>query len=208
VQLQLSSGRSGQLQKSIDAGLSAQLSAWFPWLKLGGDLRAGQATTTSSQEGQSIVPQPVESAARQLVELCLHYLVSQPDRVRFAGRGSPLPELEMIIESPRMIAFVDAPAGTEFLPLAAELNDGRVVTFFDPLIEKLTSEGGTLPVQYRMTHQPRKAGVSPVRRSPSPSRRLSRRLRDANTPSDHRQTPGIGDSRVATSSRRRSSAMS
>ena len=37
--------------------------------------------------------------------------------------------------SPRMIAFVDACAGSRFLPQAAELNDGRVVTFFDPLIE-------------------------------------------------------------------------
>jgi hypothetical protein len=38
--------------------------------------------------------------------------------------------------SPRMIAFVDVPPGTRFLPQAAELNDGQVVTFFSPLIEK------------------------------------------------------------------------
>ena len=37
---------------------------------------------------------------------------------------------------PRMIAFVDVPPGIRFLPQAAELNDGQVVTFFSPLIEK------------------------------------------------------------------------
>ena len=37
----------------------------------------------------------------------------------------------------RMIAFVDVPPGTRFLPQAAELNDGQVVMFFSPLIEKL-----------------------------------------------------------------------
>jgi hypothetical protein len=47
-----------------------------------------------------------------------------------------------------MIAFIDAAAGTRFLPQAAELNDGRVVTFFDPLVEALRRDGGTLPVGY------------------------------------------------------------
>jgi hypothetical protein len=34
-----------------------------------------------------------------------------------------------------MIAFVDVPPGTRFLPQAAEQNDGQVVTVFSPLIE-------------------------------------------------------------------------
>jgi hypothetical protein len=45
-----------------------------------------------------------------------------------------------------MIVFIDASVGTQFLPLAAELNDGRVVTFFDPLIEKLKRNGEATPV--------------------------------------------------------------
>ena len=47
-----------------------------------------------------------------------------------------------------MIAFVDVPPGTRFLPQAAELNDGQVVTFFSPLIEKLQRDGGIRPVAY------------------------------------------------------------
>ena len=50
-----------------------------------------------------------------------------------------------------MIAFVDIPPGTRFLPQAAELNDGQVVTFFSPLIEKLKRDGGTPPVAYPET---------------------------------------------------------
>ena len=45
-----------------------------------------------------------------------------------------------------MIAFVDIPPGTRFLPQAAELNDGQVVTFFSPMIEKLQRDGGIRPV--------------------------------------------------------------
>jgi hypothetical protein len=47
-----------------------------------------------------------------------------------------------------MMAFVDASPGTKFLPLAAELNDGRVVTFFGTLAGKLKRDDGTLPVGY------------------------------------------------------------
>jgi hypothetical protein len=47
-----------------------------------------------------------------------------------------------------MIAFIDAPPRTQFLPAAAELNDGRVVAFFDSLIERLKRGGGRLPVAH------------------------------------------------------------
>lgn len=50
-----------------------------------------------------------------------------------------------------MVAFVDVPPGARCLPQAAEFNDGRVVTFFSPLIEKLKRDGGTLPGAYPHT---------------------------------------------------------
>jgi hypothetical protein len=65
----------------------------------------------------------------------LHYLVNQPERICVVNQNTPFPGAEAIAASPRMIAFVDVPPGTRFLPQAAELNDGRVVTFFSPLIE-------------------------------------------------------------------------
>ena len=133
---------------STTARLAAKLTALFPWLRVDADAEARRTTTKGRQEGENIVLQPVESATRQLVELSLHYLVNQRDRIRLIGHGSPLPDRDAVGASPRMIAFVDACAGSRFLPQAAELNDGRVVTFFDPLIEILKQDGGVLPVGY------------------------------------------------------------
>jgi hypothetical protein len=149
VQLQISEDRSEQLQKSFGAKLGARLPGLFPWLKLDGELEAGRAKTTGQADGQSITLQPVEDPARQLVKLSLHYKANHPERIWFQeGPDWNLPLPDKILQSPRMIAFIDAPPGTQFLPAAAELNDGRVVAFFDPLIEKLKRDGGTLPVAY------------------------------------------------------------
>ena len=67
------------------------------------------------------------------------------------ARGTEIPSREDISASPRMIAFIDVPPGTMFLPQAAELSNGRVVTFFGPLIEKLQQAGGRLPATYPKT---------------------------------------------------------
>jgi hypothetical protein len=82
------------------------------------------------------------------VQLCLHYLVNQEDRIRLVSSGADIPHRDDISASPRMIAFVDVPPETMFLPQAAELDDGRVVTFFDPLVKKLQQDGDTSPVAY------------------------------------------------------------
>ncbi len=148
VELQLSAIQTGQLEKSTGGRLNAGLSALFPWLKIDADVEARKVTTRGLQDGQSITLRPVDSPARQLAQLSLHYLVNQPDRICAVGHGAPFPDADAIAASPRMIAFVDVPPGTKFLPQAAELNNGRVVTFFDPLIEKLKRNGGTLPVTY------------------------------------------------------------
>lgn len=124
------------------------MSSLFPWLKIGADVETGLTATRGSQDGQTITLQPIDSAARQLVQLSLHYVVNQPERICVVSPDTRLPEAEDIAASPRMIAFVDVPPGTRCLPQAAELNDGRVVTFFSPLVEKLQRDGGTLPVAY------------------------------------------------------------
>lgn len=119
VEVQVSAGRTGQLDKSADVRLGAGLPALFPWLKLNADVDVGRVTTSGRQEGSNIVLQPVESAARRLVELSPHYLVNQPRRICVVGQQSPLLSSGDIAASPRMIAFVDAGPGTRFLPQAA-----------------------------------------------------------------------------------------
>jgi hypothetical protein len=149
VELQLTHERVRQLQESWGGKLDVTLTALFSWLKLGAGAETTATSSTDQHEAQSIVLQPVETPSRQLVELCLHYLASQPERICFYGGKEPqLPADRAILRSPRMIAFVDASPGTMFLPLAAELNDGRVVTFFDPLAERQVRGGGDLPGPY------------------------------------------------------------
>jgi hypothetical protein len=151
VELQVTASWAEQLEKSSAGHLNAGLSALFPWLKADAGVEARKAVTLARQDGQSVTLQPVDSAARQLVQLSLHYLVNQPERICVVNQDTPFPGADVIAASPRMIAFVDIPPGTRFLPQAAELNDGRVVTFFSPLIEKLKRDGGTLPVAYPET---------------------------------------------------------
>jgi len=148
VELQISAGRTLEAEKTAGGRATAGLSALFPWLKAEAEVEASRTTVRGQQDGQNVVLQPVESASRQLVQLSLHYLVNQRARICVADQQTPLPDAGAIGASPRMIAFVDVPPGTRLLPQAAELNDGRVVTFFSPLIEKLKQDGGTLPDAY------------------------------------------------------------
>jgi hypothetical protein len=151
VELQIRAGRAEQAQKTGGGSATAGLSSLFPWLKAEAQVQASRTTMREEQDGQSIVSRPVESAARQLVQLSLHYLVNQPSRICAADQQTLLPDAAAIGTSPRMVAFVDVPPGARFLPQAAELNGGRVVTFFSPLIEKLKRDGGTLPGPYPRT---------------------------------------------------------
>jgi len=81
VELQVTAGWAQQLEKSAAGHLSAGLSALFPWLKADVGVDAGKAVTLAGQDGQTVTLQPVDSAARQLVQLSLHYLVNQPQRI-------------------------------------------------------------------------------------------------------------------------------
>lgn len=105
--------------------------------------------TLGEQEQESITLEAVDNAERQLVELALHYLVNLPARVAsHSGGPSRLPDEAAILASPRMIAFVDVAPGTKFVPLAAELDGGRVKTFFDPLAGTLQHPGGKPALRY------------------------------------------------------------
>ena len=82
VELQVTAGWAEQSREIYRGHLNAGLSALFPWLKVDAGVEAGKAATRARQDGQSITLQPVDSAARQLVQLSLHYLVNQPADLR------------------------------------------------------------------------------------------------------------------------------
>jgi hypothetical protein len=116
VELQISAGQTGQLEKPVSDRLNAGLPALFPWLKLNTDVDTGRVSTSSRQEGSNIILQAVESAARELVELALHYLVNQPGRICTVGQESPLPSSGTIAASPRLVEMLRRDGGS--LPVA------------------------------------------------------------------------------------------
>jgi hypothetical protein len=100
VELQITAGRTEQAQKTGGGSATAGLSSLFPWLKAEAQVQVGRTTMREEQDGQSIVLRPVESAARQLVQLSLHYLVNQPSRICVADQQTPLPDTAAIGASP------------------------------------------------------------------------------------------------------------
>ena len=165
VQLQLSAGQTEQLERSAGGSVSAGSSPLFPWLKIDAGVQAGRTRSRGRQAGQSVVLEPVESPSMRLVQLTLHYLSNQPDRLRVVTQGTGVPGKAEITTSPRMLAFIDVPPGTMLLPQAAELDRGRVVTFFDALttehwntdevvkvVEEAIGDGGRPRwIDYKMT---------------------------------------------------------
>jgi len=101
--------RSEQLEKSAGGRLNAGLSALFPWLKIGADMEAWRAATSGRQGGQSITLQPIDSAGRQLIQLSLHYLVNQPERICVVSQDTSLPGAEAIAASPPVFGGVAEP---------------------------------------------------------------------------------------------------
>ena len=150
VQLELAEQRLEQLQKTLSGQIGVHLPAWFPWLKLDVGGGGSRQKTTSDTESQKVTLEPIENPSRQLVEIALHYLVNQPARVWFheGDDWGDLPETDDILRTPRMLAFIDFPPETQFQPMAGELNNGQIRTFFDVLVDKLKSPGGILPVRY------------------------------------------------------------
>jgi hypothetical protein len=148
IQLQVSARRTEQLERSAGGSVNAGLSALFPGLKIEVGAETRRTKSRGRQEGQSIVLEPVESPSMRLVQLTLHYMGNQPDRICVVTRGTEVPGDEDISASPRMLAFIDVPPGTMFLPQAAELDGGRVVTFFDALVERLRQDRGSRPAAY------------------------------------------------------------
>lgn len=148
VQLQLSAGQAEQLERSAGGSVNAGSSALFSWLKFDAGAEVRRTRSRSRQEGQSVVLEPVESPWMRLVQLTLHYMGNQPHRIRVVTRGTEVPGDEDISASPRMLAFIDVPPETMNLPQAAELDGGRVVTFFSALTEKLRQDRGSHPATY------------------------------------------------------------
>lgn len=119
----------------------------------GGEVSASESQKTG--ERQTLVP--VQNAPRELIRIALHYLNREApvvgsssesiDNSRIWQEMKPpedksweAPSLHRILARPRMLAFLDFPSGSKFIPMAIETNS-RVVPVYEELVRELQQNG-------------------------------------------------------------------
>lgn len=117
--------------------------------KLGIKASAELNTTggASGEEGVVYNMRPICSPERRLLNTCLVYMQEFPERcwyIRGPVAGDWMAE-DRIEERPRMLVFLDILPDTPIVPMAAELDDGAVRTFFDSLNHETVRWGEEAP---------------------------------------------------------------
>ena len=133
-----------ELTGGYDLGLSYLIGK----LKLEGKGKAEHESSKIETSSSSQTEVPIDTAGRRLEEIALTYLTNHPDRIvfvntdstatDFAGRSLTIADLEATASSPpRMLVFVDVPAGTPIIPMACELDKGGTTLLFKRYIDRL-----------------------------------------------------------------------
>jgi hypothetical protein len=136
------------------------LTAFLPFLKAEVEVQGegGGKFSTKSSDAVKLELHPIATPQRQLVQLALHYLLNQANRMMFIGPSELDDDFwrtkELILTSPRNLVFLDLPSHaeakelgictTKFIPLAAEQSDGSVVLMFP----EFRDETGNPPPPY------------------------------------------------------------
>ncbi len=142
-------------QEGLEVEVGAEVSAasiiktWFPFLdaKVTAKVAGSSQDQDSNEKAETIEFHPISTPQRQLVQLAFHYVVNLPERVRVVRGTSDLTwsDPAFVTAVPRALVFLDLPSQTIFIPTAAELNRGNVVTFYDDLTTEFAKQGETLP---------------------------------------------------------------
>lgn len=150
-----------ELRGSVTGKLS--LAGWiktiFPFLdaEVGASAEAAGKVGGGSKEGESVEIYAIETPQRRLVQLAFHYLSNIPERFLVVGNEQLTAETvwydkELIKKAPRALVFIDFPAGTKFIPMAAEVQNGSVITVFNRLE---TEREKPPPPPKQSAHEPR-----------------------------------------------------
>jgi len=129
----------GKAAGKIEVGLAPWLTKIFPFLegKATADIGGGVIKKVSREEGSQIELHSIETPQRQLLQLALHYIANLPTRFKIVsnpGVDDDWLSSEFITALPRSIVFVDFPSLTTFVPMAAEVEGGTVVTMYPELM--------------------------------------------------------------------------
>lgn len=141
VTLKVSESQKKDLEKKFGGKVGLHVPAWLSAILSGGVDVTGEVQSGSSSGEASettYVLDPISTPHRQLEQLTIYYVLSQPNRLLAGGPDAPLDWQRngTSTQVPRALAFVDLPVGTKMIPMAAEFKDGKFVTFFDQLHAK------------------------------------------------------------------------
>jgi hypothetical protein len=135
----------------VKASLPNFLQTLIPGLGLSVEASGGAAGKAEAEQRreQTIELSPIDNPHRQLIHLTVHYLVNLPNRI-VVDKASDRGWIDDAFAStlPKALVFMDLPLGTKFVPTAAELRDGRVITFYDKLALALAVGGMPSPKDY------------------------------------------------------------
>jgi len=147
ISLERYEGQTTKLEGAVEGEISVStlITTLLPFLDVRAKVSAGAGHEQAGSEtrGETIELHPIETPQRQLVQLTLHYLTNLPKRMKVVAdpRQPGWHEQEFISALPRALVFVDFPEGTTFVPMAAEVDKGKIVTIYD----QLRGPGGESP---------------------------------------------------------------
>lgn len=125
--------------------------------KVASELRVDKQADT--EEGVSYSLTPVRSPERRLLNVCLMYAQSFPSRCLYLPgpvKGEWMDD-KYIDERPRALVFLDVLPGTPIVPMAAELHNGEVRTFFNELNQEVVQWGELAPPKWPNENNSEKA---------------------------------------------------
>ena len=134
LKIKISEAKKKELEGKLGGKAKFGLSAWISHI-LGAEVevsaegKAGKSSSESSE--QEITLEPISTPQRQLVQLAVFYLLNQSERILYGDLGSPLEwqKKALSAEVPALV-FLDLPPGIKLVPMAAEFENGKVVTLF------------------------------------------------------------------------------
>jgi hypothetical protein len=141
----------GQVEASAGESIFAKI--FFP-ISAKASAKGGWGRSKSAEKEQEWTFTPVDAPEGRLTNLAIHYAVNQSNRVwSVEGLDDNWPEELQPGESvPKPLIFLDVDKGYPVMPMAAELANGKVVTFFDKIAAEVAAiGGGAVPPKYPMT---------------------------------------------------------
>jgi hypothetical protein len=140
-------GAGGEVKASVGGDL------WKLFFPISGEATVkgdvGQDKTDETQQEWQL--HRVSTPERRLTNLAVFYAANLPDRVwtvdGLDDSGWPSQPASGG-DTPKPLVFLDVKPGFPIIPMAAELSEGKVVTFYDRIAAAINGPGQTLPPEY------------------------------------------------------------